>query len=63
MIFRFLDNGTARSLNWATGATKAYRAVSVTLPTTTVANKTLYVGLIYSANDLRWDVIAVRLET
>jgi hypothetical protein len=62
MVFRFKDNGTAQALTWTTGASKAFRAVGVTLPTTTVVSKTLYIGCIYNAADLRWDVIAVAQE-
>ena len=61
-IFRFEDNGTARALTWTTGATKAFRAVGVTLPTTTVAGKVTYVGCIYNVADLRWDAVAVSQE-
>lgn len=62
MIFRFKDNGTARALTWTTGAAKAFRAVGVTLPTTTVISKTVYVGCIYNAADSRWDAVAVAQE-
>jgi hypothetical protein len=62
MIFRFKDNGTARALTWTTGAVKAFRPVGVTLPTTTVINKTVYVGCIYNAADSRWDAVAVAQE-
>jgi len=62
MMFRFKDNGTARALTWTTGATNAFRVVGVTLPTTTVASKLLYVGCIYNAADSRWDAIAVGQE-
>ena len=61
-IFRFEDNGTARALTWTTGATKAFRAVGVTLPTTTVVGKVTYVGCIYNTFDSRWDVVAVSQE-
>jgi hypothetical protein len=61
-ILRFKDNGTARALTWTTGATKAFRAVGVTLPTTTVINKTVYVGCLYNLADLRWDAVAVSQE-
>jgi hypothetical protein len=61
-IFRFKDNGTARALTWTTGATNAFRAVGVTLPTTTVISKTVYVGCLYNLADLRWDVVAVSQE-
>jgi len=60
--FRIEDNGTARALTWTTGSAKSFRAVGVTLPTTTVALKTLYVGCIFNAYDNRWDVVAVAQE-
>lgn len=55
LLFRIKDNGTARTISW----NAAYRAVGVTLPTTTVANKTLYVGAVWNSNELVWDVLAV----
>lgn len=61
-IFRIKDNGTARALTWTTGSTNSFRAVGVTLPTTTVISKTVYVGCIYNAADSRWDVVAVSQE-
>jgi hypothetical protein len=61
-IFRFEDDGTARALTWTTGATKAFRAVGVTLPTTTVVCKVTYVGCIYNEFDSRWDAVAVSQE-
>jgi hypothetical protein len=61
-IFRFLDNGTARALTWTTGTAKSFRAVGVTLPTTTVPNKTTYVGCIYNSNASRWDAVAALTE-
>ena len=62
IIFRFKDNGTAQTLTWTTGSARAFRVVGVTLPTTTVANRTVYVGCIYNASDSRWDAIAVSQE-
>jgi hypothetical protein len=62
ILFRFKDNGTARSLTWTTGSSKSFRAVGVTLPTTTVINKVLYVGCIYNAAEDRWDALAVGQE-
>ena len=58
LIFRLLDNGTARALTW----NATYTVIGVTLPTTTVINKTTYVGCIYNANNTRWDVIAVTTQ-
>lgn len=62
MLFRLLDNGTARALTWTTGSSKSFRAVGVSLPTTTVINKTLYIGCIFNSTADRWDVIAVGKE-
>lgn len=58
LIIRIKDNGTARALTW----NSAFRAIGVTLPTTTVASKTLYVGCIRNTDDTKWDVIAVAAE-
>jgi hypothetical protein len=62
IIFRFLDNGTARALTWTTGSSKSFRAVGITLPTTTTINKTTYVGCIYNAAADRWDAVATVTE-
>jgi len=62
-IFRLKDNGTApRALTWTTGSSKAFRAVGITLPTTTVINKVTYVGCIYNSNADRWDAVATGTE-
>jgi hypothetical protein len=58
LMFRILDNGTARTI--AFNAT--FTAMGVTIPTTTTANKTTYVGAAYNANNTRWDVIAVTTQ-
>lgn len=58
IIFRLKDNGTARALTWTTGSSKSFQAIGITLPTTTVINKTTYVGCIYNAADDRWDAVA-----
>jgi hypothetical protein len=61
LVIRILDDGTARALTWSTGA-GGYRAVGVnngTLPTSTTANKLLYVGAIYNAAANYWDVVAL----
>lgn len=55
MIIRIKDDGTARSIGYDT----QYRAIGVTLPTTTVINKIVYLGLIYNSTDTKWDVIGV----
>lgn len=58
MIIRIKDDGTARSITW----NAIYRAIGVTLPTTTVISKTLYVGMIYNSTDTKWDVLSVMQE-
>jgi hypothetical protein len=58
LIFRILDNGVAQTINW----NATYTAIGVTLPTTTTANKTTYVGCIYNTNNTRWDVVAVTTQ-
>lgn len=58
LIFRLLDNGTPRALTWDA----TYTVIGVTLPTTTTASKTTYVGVIYNAFNTRWDVIAVTTQ-
>jgi hypothetical protein len=58
MAIRIKDNGTARSISFGT----QYRAIGVTLPTTTVISKTLYLGLVFNNADTKWDVVAVAQE-
>ena len=58
LMLRFEDNGTGRGITW-TGTSGAYRAIGVTLPTTTVASKVTYVGCVYNSTDVFWDAIAV----
>jgi hypothetical protein len=58
LMFRILDNGTARALTWDA----TYTVIGTTLPTTTTANKTTYVGCVYNANNTRWDVVAVTTQ-
>ncbi len=53
--FRFKDNGTGHALAW----NAIFRAIGITLPTSTTASKTLYVQCAYNAADAKWDVLAV----
>jgi len=55
LIIRIKDNGTARAITYDT----QYRAIGVTLPTTTIISKTLYLGFIYNSTDTKWDCIGV----
>jgi hypothetical protein len=61
LILRFEDDGTGRAITWTTSS-GAYRAVGVTLPTTTIATRITYVGCIYNSTDVFWDVIAVTTQ-
>lgn len=58
MAIRIKDNGTARAISFGT----QYRAIGVTLPTTTVISKTLYLACIWNADDSKIDVVAVAQE-
>lgn len=60
LIYRIEDDGTSRALDWTTAG--VYRAIGVTLPTSTTAGKTTYVGLIYNSTDTKWDAVAVTTE-
>jgi len=62
IMIRLLDNGTARALTWTTGSSKAFRAIGITLPTTTTLSKTLYIGGRYNAAAARWDMLATGVE-
>lgn len=59
LVIRILDNSTARALTW----NAAFRAIGVTLPTTTTIDKTIYVGCMWNSADSKWDVIAVAEES
>lgn len=58
MVIRIKDNGTARAITYGT----QYRAIGVTLPTTTVVSKITYIGMIWNADDTKWDVTGVSQE-
>ena len=58
LMIRIKDNGTARTIAFDTN----YRAIGVTLPTTTVISKTLYLGIIYNATDGKWDIVGYNLQ-
>jgi hypothetical protein len=58
LMIRIKDNGTARTIAFDTN----YRAIGITLPTTTVISKTLYLGVIYNSTDGKFDVIGLNQE-
>lgn len=57
-VIRIKDNGTPQTIAYGTN----YRGVGVTLPTTTVAGKTLVLGMIYNNALTKWDVVSVAQE-
>jgi TATA-binding protein-associated factor Taf7 len=57
-VIRIKDNGSAATITW----NAIFRAIGVTLPTTTTASKTIYIGCLYNDTDSKWDVIAVKEE-
>jgi hypothetical protein len=61
LSIRIKDDGTGRTLSWVTTA-GGYRVIGTTLPLTTTANKTIYVGCVYNNADSFWDVVAVASE-
>lgn len=61
LIFRFRDNGTSRGLSWIT-TVGGYRSIGGSLPSSTVANKLIYIGCVYNSTDVYWDVISVSIQ-
>lgn len=55
LVLRIKDNGTARALAFGS----QIRALGVTLPTTTVVSKTLYLGGIWNSADSVLDIVAL----
>jgi hypothetical protein len=62
IAIRIKDNGTARAISYNGGSGSQYRAIGVTLPTTTAISKTLYLGMVFNNADTKWDVVAVAQE-
>jgi hypothetical protein len=58
LLIRIKDNGTARAITFDT----QYRAIGVTLPTTTVAGKWMYLGAIYNSADGKWDILGLNQQ-
>ena len=58
LIVRLTDAGVAKGLTWT-----GFTAKGATLPTTTVAGKTHYVGFIYNATASTWDCVAAIVES
>lgn len=58
LMIRIKDNGTAQTIAFGTN----YRAIGITLPTTTVISKTIYLGIIYNSTDGKFDVLGLNQE-
>lgn len=54
LIIRIKDNGTARALAF----NAIFRAGTIALPTTTIVNKTMYLGFKYNVTDTKWDFVS-----
>jgi hypothetical protein len=58
LTVRIEDNGGAQTISWTT-TSGGWRVIGVTLPTTTVAAKVVYIGAIYNSDETFWDVVSV----
>lgn len=58
LMIRIKDNGTSRAITYG----NKYRAIGVTLPPSTTATKTTYLGVIYNSTDDTFDVIGVSTQ-
>jgi len=58
LMIRIKDNGTARAITFGTN----YRAIGITLPSTTVISKTMYLGIIYNSTDGKWDILGLNQQ-
>lgn len=58
MIVRLKDNGVARTITYGS----QYRAVGISLPSSTVISKQMYFGMVWNSDDSKWDIIGYSLE-
>lgn len=58
IMFRLLDDGTARALTWDA----SWRDGGVGLPSATVAGKLMHLGFIYHAGRSAWELVALTVE-
>lgn len=58
LIFRFLDNGTPRTITWDA----SFVDCGATPPTTTTANKITYVFFVYDAPSTQWMCVNVKTQ-
>ena len=57
-MIRIEDNGISQTIAYG----GKYRAIGVTLPVSTTATKTTYLGVIYNSTDDTFDVIGVSTQ-
>ena len=69
IIFRFTCDGTARTITFTGGASKAFKPVGANLTTAgsnftyaLTINKTTYFGCVYNTGSSRWEVVALSQE-
>lgn len=58
LMIRIKDNGTARAITFGAD----YRAIGITLPSTTVISKTMYLGIIYNSTDGKFDILGLNQQ-
>ena len=58
LILRIKSNGSGHNITW----NGAYNPISLSLPSSIVASKTIYAGCIYNSNTSKWDVLAMSVE-
>jgi hypothetical protein len=56
MTIRIEDNGTSRAITWS--GTQYRASTDLTLPTSTTATKTIYLGFLYNSTDTKWDLVS-----
>jgi hypothetical protein len=59
LIIRIKDNGISQFISFGTN----YRVIGTSLPTSTVASKNLYIGIIYNVTDSKLDIVSIAQET
>jgi len=55
LVIRIKDNGTSHNINW----NSVYNPIQVTLPSSTTAGKTHYIGCKWNGSTTKWDVLSV----
>jgi hypothetical protein len=56
-----IEAPTTQTISWTT-TSGGYRVIGTTLPVSAPAGKTIYVGCVYNAQDVFWDVVAVATQ-